>query len=301
MYAPPVPTPSTVTVVVPARERDTLRHALAAAGWRDAAAPAYALWAARGPGANAVCYTSGKVVFQGKGAADAAAEFLGADRAPTSRLERITVPAAGSDESGKGDVFGPLVVGAALVRPGQEELLETLGVRDSKAMSDAEVLEAATGLAAGFPSAVVSISPSRYNEMHPAMGANLNRLLAWAHAAALEELLSRPDAADAGRVVVDEFAAGDLLRRTFKPKAAALPLDQRPRAESHPAVAVASVLARAGFLRALRRLGEEIGVPLAKGAGPPADGALRRVVAKAGADALPRVAKMHFRNVGRLR
>jgi ribonuclease HIII len=163
-------------------------------------------------------------------------------------------------------------------------------------MSDRQVLDAAAIVRQTLPHAVVSIPPPRYAEMHASMGGNLNRLLAWAHGRALETLLERPDAAGAAFVVVDRFATGDLLRRSLGPRAAALPLEERPRAEDNAAVAAASVLARDGFLAGLRTLGAEIGVPLAKGAGAPADQAARRVLAKGGPALLARVAKMHFKN-----
>ncbi len=291
--------PATVTVALEKAEADALRAALSGAGWSDQAPPEHAAWAARGPGANAVYYRSGKLVLQGRGAADAAASFLGAAHHPAAPREELSVPTVGSDESGKGDFLGPLVVAAVLVRPGQEEVLRTLGVRDSKTMSDAEVAEAAPLMRDGFPSAVVLVPPVRYNELHGKFGRNLNRLLAWAHARAIEDVLERPDAADASALVVDRFASGDTLRSALLPRAGALPLDERPRAEAHPSVAAASVVARGAFLDALRRLGSECGVRLAKGAGPPADAAARRVVARGGRALLATVAKMHFKNAGR--
>jgi ribonuclease HIII len=277
-----------------------LRDALEEAGWTMHPPPAYALWAARGPSANAVAYASGKVVFQGKGAADAAESYLDV-RASGGPGTEVKVPTVGCDESGKGDFLGPLVTAAVLVRPGQDLVLRALGVRDSKTMSDREALETARTLREAYPCAVVAIQPPRYNEMHASMGANLNRVLAWAHATAMEEVLSRPDAGDAKTILLDQFEKGGLVRRSRKERAMALAFEERPRAESHPAVAAASVLARAGFLEGLKRLGDDIGVPLAKGGGAPADEAARRVFARGGRELLAKVAKMHFRNAERFR
>ena len=50
---------------------------------------------------------------------------------------------AGSDESGKGDFFGPLVVAAVLVDITTAEKLVRLGVRDCKLINDKEVLRLA--------------------------------------------------------------------------------------------------------------------------------------------------------------
>jgi ribonuclease HIII len=291
--------PTTVTAKVDRARAAALRAAMEDGGWRFGAPPAHAEWAAALPGVRAVLYSSGKLVLQGRHAARAAEEYLGEVPRPGGSAVRLRVPAVGSDETGKGDFLGPLVVAAALVRPGQEALLAEYGVRDSKTMGDGEAAKVAALVRQTLPHAVVTILPPRYNEMHREMGANVNRVLAWAHARALEDVLLRPDAADAAALVVDQFAKGPLLPRALRERARALPLEMRPRAEDHPAVAAASVLARDAFLAALRRLGEEIGVPLAKGAGEPADRAARRVLAKGGRDLLARVAKMHFRNAAK--
>ena len=293
--------PTTVTATLAAARAAAVREAMRAGGWEfDPRAPDHALWAARLPTVRAVMYASGKLVLQGKHAAVAAEELLGEAPPPATARIPVKVPTVGSDEAGKGDLFGPLVVAAVLVRPGQEALLAELGVRDSKAMGDREATEAAVLVRQTCPHAVVSVPPPRYNDLHREMGSNLNRLLAWAHARAIEDVLEGPDGAAAAALVVDAFAKSHTLRQVLLPRARALPLEMRPRAEDHPAVAAASVLARAGFLAGLDRLSSGAGVKLAKGAGPPADAAARRVLAKGGADLLARVAKMHFKNAQRL-
>jgi ribonuclease HIII len=286
-----------VTAALDRARADAVRTAMADGGWTlDATAPAYALWAARLPHVRAVYYSSGKLVLQGRDAAAAAEEYLGEVPRPAAGRKTLSVPSVGSDEAGKGDFLGPLVVAAAFVKPGQEALLVEFGVRDSKAMGDREAASVAVLVKQTVPWAVVSIPPPRYNELHREMGSNLNRLLAWAHARALEDVLLKPEAAGAAAVVVDQFAKGPVLPKALLPRARALPLEMRPRAEDHPAVAAASVLARDAFLEGLRRLGAEIGVPLAKGSGTPADQAARRVMAKGGRELLAKVAKMHFKN-----
>jgi ribonuclease HIII len=294
-------TATTVTRALRGAAASEVRARMEAMGWTfDAAPPDHADWAARLPTVRAVYYRSGKLVLQGKDASLAAEELLGEGAAAPPAGKALRVPAVGSDEAGKGDFLGPLVVAAAFVRPGQEALLAEYGVRDSKSMGDREAASVAGLVRATLPHAVVSIDPPRYNELHREMGANLNRLLAWAHGKAIEEVLVQPGAADAGLVVVDQFAKGPLVPRALGPRARALRLEMRPRAEDHPAVAAASVLARDAFLAGLARLGASIGVTLAKGAGPPADQAARRVLAKGGPALLARVAKMHFKNTGKV-
>jgi ribonuclease HIII len=72
-------------------------------------------------------------------------------------------------------------------------------------------------------------------------------------------------------------------------------LIQKPRAEEEVAVAAASILARAEFLRRLQELGTRYGIPLPKGASDAVIQAAKKVVQKHGADMLGQVAKLHFR------
>ena len=68
-----------------------------------------------------------------------------------------------------------------------------------------------------------------------------------------------------------------------------------PRAERDPAVAAASILARAEFLRRLDQLGREAGVRLPKGASSQVEAVARALVQQRGADVLKAVAKTHFK------
>jgi ribonuclease HIII len=73
-------------------------------------------------------------------------------------------------------------------------------------------------------------------------------------------------------------------------------LIQRTQAESSDlAVAAASILARAEFLSRLKRLSEEVGTSLPKGASATVELAGRMVVKKHGVERLKAVAKMHFK------
>jgi len=195
----------------------------------------------------------------------------------------------GVDESGKGDFFGPLVIAACYVGP--EHLAELEGVRDSKKLTDAVSLKLAGKIKAVCPHAVVAIGPSKYNELYAKFN-NLNSLLAWGHARAIENVLEQ---SPARRVISDEFAKGGFaVKRALFEKGRGLEFISAVRAEQDIAVAAASILARAEFLRRLQKLGEEFGVTLPKGASAVVDPAVRFVL-KHGADKLPQVAKMHFK------
>jgi ribonuclease HIII len=203
----------------------------------------------------------------------------------------------GVDESGKGDYFGPLVVAGVWAASPDAEVLVALGVRDSKRVSDREAARLATAVRDALPTSVVAIGPERYNELYGTMR-NLNRLLAWAHARVIENLLA--EVPDCRQAISDQFGDARVLERALLEHGRRIALVQRPRAETIPVVAAASLLARAEFLRRLATLAARFGSALPKGAGPPVVTAGRAFVARHGAAALGRVAKLHFRTTQQL-
>lgn len=194
----------------------------------------------------------------------------------------------GVDESGKGDYFGPLVIAACYVGP--EHLAELEGVKDSKKLKDAEALKLASTIKRVCPNKVLAIGPRKYNELYTKFK-NLNRLLAWGHARSIEELLERQPC---GLAISDQFADPAGLRRALFAKGREIELRSMVRAESDIAVAAASILARAEFLNRLKRLSEEFGVDLPKGAANVVPVA-KRFVAAHGPEKLADVAKLHFK------
>ncbi len=197
----------------------------------------------------------------------------------------------GVDESGKGDYFGPLVIAACFV--GDWHYAELEGVMDSKKLTDKKALALSTVIKRTCPHSVVAIGPAKYNQLYAKIG-NLNRLLEWGHAQAIENVLEQ-DGCECELIISDQFANPAGLKRALKTKGQQVRLESRVRAEADLAVAAASVLARAEFLRRLERLGEEAGFPIPKGAGPPVIAAGKRLVKELGADRLGDFAKLHFK------
>jgi len=208
---------------------------------------------------------------------------------------RMTTPTKigwiGLDESGKGDYFGPLVVAAVYLTPDQAESLTALGVRDSKRLSDGRARELAIAIREEAEVEVVKINPSRYNSLYEKMN-NLNRLLAWAHARALENLLGR---VACERAVIDQFAQPQLIEQALLAAGRRIRVEQRHRAEEDAAVAAASVVARAEFLSGLAALSRQAGVTLPKGASDEVVRVAQRLMVNGGRAALEGVAKVHFK------
>ena len=94
----------------------------------------------------------------------------------------------GTDESGKGDYFGPLVVAGVFVPDNQKDALLELGVKDSKRVTDNRAQKLSDQIRAGYTHTLVVIGPEKYNELYTKFK-NLNKLLAWAHSRAIENIL----------------------------------------------------------------------------------------------------------------
>jgi ribonuclease HIII len=207
------------------------------------------------------------------------------------------LPSIGTDESGKGDFFGPLVCAGVYVDAVSADALQAMGVRDSKRLSDRRCRELAEGIQATCREqySVVEISPARYNDLYEQFrreGKNLNTLLAWAHARVLENLLSRVACT---RAITDQFADPRFVHSKLQERGKKIDLIQMPRAEVHIAVAAASVLARARFLERLEALSVRFDMTLPKGASQMVVLAGQALVKQFGTAALRQAAKLHFK------
>ncbi len=211
--------------------------------------------------------------------------------APTPPVSLAHQPRIGIDESGKGDYFGPLVIAAAYVDAKIEPDLRLLNVRDSKKIADGRILELARDIKLLCPHALIAIGPRKYNELYAKIR-NLNRLLAWGHARALENLLEQVPCHIA---IADQFGDERFVLNALMEKGRQIRLVQQPRAEGDLAVAAASILARAEFLIRLDRLSHDIGTALPKGASPAVELAGKMVMKKRGREGLETVAKLHFK------
>jgi len=252
-------------------------------------------------------YQSGKLLVQGK----AAQEWVTFTLEPEI-LKEVQVgyedlqdpeafqPHMGIDESGKGDFFGPLVIASAYVDEDLVHKLREIGVRDSKKISSDNVaLKLAREIRKilGDRCAMVTIGPRSYNRMYTKIR-NVNKMLAWGHARAIENLLEKVP--DCPRALSDKFGPTHQIERALMDKGNKIKLDQRTKAESDPAVAAASILARAGFIYALRKMGQEYGLEVPKGASDKVRREAEKLVADKGPGILLDMAKCHFQTTDKV-
>ena len=223
------------------------------------------------------------------------------DAAGTSALPRGKW--AGSDESGKGDFFGPLVVSAVVVDDSTAAKLAAAGVKDCKLLTDKKILQLEDVIKSTVVDfSVLELKPKVYNLRYKqvlAQGGKLNQLLGYGHVAALSQVLERHE--DCHAALIDQFTTSLVNVRELTRRFPNCVVKQQPKAEVNLAVAAASVLARARFLRTMAELAEAAGEAiLPKGGGAQATACARRLADRLGKAELVNFVKLHFANYARI-
>lgn len=248
-------------------------------------------------------YNSGKCLIQGKGAEDWITFVLEPEITGEALLgyealhdPESVQPHMGIDESGKGDLFGPLVISAVYTDAKTVEILKEIGAKDSKKISsDRVALQLASAIRKRLDGkyTIVTLGPEAYNRMYAGMK-NVNRVLAWGHARAIENLLEKVP--DCPRALSDKFGPTHRIESALMKNGKKIKMDQRTKAESDPAVAAASILARAGFLNALRSMEKTCGIEtIPKGCSAKVKQIATELVANKGPGILPKTCKLHFK------
>jgi len=258
--------------------------------------PPNTVFSAIKPGVSCTLYSSGKLLVQGKAKHDFITYYL-----EPHILQNLTYshpeqyvnvnPHIGIDEAGKGDFFGPLcIAGVYAESKGVSRLLQ-LGVCDSKRLSDQTILTLVPILKKEFPHSIVKLPPETYNRLYEKCK-NLNTLLAWAHATAIEDLYKKTNCSD---VIIDQFAHSSVVERAVKNKSLSISLTQRYKGEEDPVVAAASLIARHAFLEGIHKLSTMYQFPFPKGASKEVIKKGKEFILMHGPELLQKVAKMHFK------
>jgi ribonuclease HIII len=206
------------------------------------------LWSYKGEGIYMNMYPSGILLIQGKGSERWAGKVLEVIPLPEG-------PVAGCDEVGKGDLFGPLVLCCAVITPEKFKKVLRLAPKDSKNMSDDDIKKKASKLEEVVRKRCIVIMPERFNELYSEYK-NINRLMDSAY----RKLLSRViEDFIPVKIVVDKYSS----RNPFQDMKGVQFVE---KGERDVAVSVASILARAKFLRKIEELDKEFGVKVPKGA-----------------------------------
>ena len=299
--------PALYTVKLAPVQAEKLKSILIAKGWTPFPVE-HSAFAFKGLGVNVVHYASGKCVVSGKGTEDFVKFTLEGEVTGEAKMgyEAENNPEwfdehLGLDESGKGDVFGPVISACVIGDGAMVSMWREAGVADSKKLNDVKIAELDRKIRE-TPGVVVRTTfmrMAKYNELHSRFGKNLHRLLAWMHATSAAEALQQYEATHGRKPawgLLDQFTEEPLVQNELTRKGITFDLRMRTKAESDPVVAAASIVARAAFVRELDKLAADGGVPLPKGAGMKTHReAMTELVDRHGTAGLVNFAKLHFR------
>jgi len=214
--------------------------------------------------------------------------------------KRIEEPAnyIGTDESGKGDFFGPLVVAGVLVDKVDISKLINLGVRDSKTITDYNIKKLASKIKSLLKNKydIIPLKPEKYNELYSKMG-NVNLILGWAHAKVIENILNSFEVEEA---ISDKFANEKTILNALQEKGRKIKLHQVTKAERYTAVAAASILARDAVIKWFEINSKKLKIKIPKGASAGVETFAGKVIENFGKEALPGLVKMHFKTLKRI-
>lgn len=249
-------------------------------------------------------YTSGKVMFQGE---DSELEYkmwltmlnfedTSAKIVKPVKYEDYFYSSIGSDEVGTGDFFGPVVVCAAYLDKESVALIKTLGIDDSKKITDAKILTIGDVLKDTITYSLLVLHNEKFNDLTK-RGFNMNKIKAYLHNKAILNLLNKVNGTP--EVIVDQFAEEKLyFRYLMDEQNVYKDITFTTKAESkYASVAIASIIARYAFLKHFDNLSEDSGYHLLKGANKEVDKVAARMIKDKGEGYLYSYCKMNFKNL----
>ncbi len=204
----------------------------------------------------------------------------------------------GTDECGKGDFFGPLVIAAVYVNKDSIIKLKNIGVRDSKELSDYQITRIAEQIRNIIPVdkiEIVNINPAKYNQLYEKFN-NLNKILNWAHSKAISNLLVNSNSV---KVITDKFSKSD-LNIMNDVKHAHVDFIQLHGAEKFIGVATASIIARDTLIKWFIQK-EKNGLKLSKGSSIIVERNAKELLSKLGEENFSEIAKLHFKTYKRIK
>lgn len=282
--------------------------------------PPYAVFQAIEADTIITLYESGKVMFQGISADIDANIWVDMEKKQNNRVIDIneqkkekdkykeelnyfySLSTIGSDEVGTGDYFGPIVVTASFVDKSKINLINDLGVKDSKKLTDEKILKIAPTLIKEIPYVTFTLSNKDYNK-YQRIGYNMNKIKAILHNKVLYSITHKEKKYPYQKIVVDQFVyPKKYFEHIQEATEKVTDITFTTKAESKCAsVAVASVISRYIFLKQMDEMSKEIGIEIPKGANDIVDQTGKDIVLKYGIDKLNEIAKLNFKNTEKIK
>ena len=284
--------------------------------------PDYAIFQADEADTVITLYQSGKAVFQGVSADIDANMWKEMERHlnPTKKVEMTNsedkkkkekqeiyidpkiynATTIGSDEVGTGDYFGPIVVACSYVNKENIKFLESLGVRDSKKLTDEKILEIVPQIIKKIPYECMILSNEEYNKKYTS-DINMNKIKAIMHNKVLTKMKEKYN--DIEYIVVDQFAKPFVYYNYLKqvPNYTRGITFMTKAEDKCLSVACASLISRYIFLKEFDKLGEKYNTFLVKGAGPKVDEIGLKLVKQNGFEILEKISKLNFKNTEKIK
>ena len=276
--------------------------------------PPYAIFQADTGDTIVTLYESGKAMFQGVSADIEAGmwESIGKDKENIDyfidreevkeKKEETTIPidisSVGSDEVGTGDYYGPIVVTASFVSKDNIPFLTELGVRDSKKLSDEQILKIVPKIIKKIPYKTIMLSNKEYNDNY-GKDMNMNKIKAVLHNKVLTEMVKDNEY---DYIVVDQFEPESSYYKHLSEVPSPLKgITFITKAEDKClSVACSSLISRYIFVKEIDKLGDKYGIFLPKGANYYVEDVGIKLVNKYGEKILHDIAKLNFSNTDRI-
>ncbi|PTI46598.1 ribonuclease HIII [Staphylococcus xylosus] len=252
-------------------------------------------------------YNSNKVMFQGKDAESIASQLLpnvvpakknsGKSTNSQQTIQYNRYNCIGSDEAGSGDYFGPLTVCAAYVSKKNVQILKTLGVDDSKRLTDTKIVELAEQLVTFIPHSLLTMNNDKYNEKQKA-GWSQVKMKAVLHNEAIKNVTQKIDTEALDYIVIDQFAESGVYKRYALSE---LPFSSKTKFETKGesksiAIAAASIISRYAFVKHMDNLSRSAKMEIPKGASNKVDLTAAKLIERKGIAYLDSISKKHFAN-----
>ena len=277
--------------------------------------PPYAVFQADTGDTIVTLYESGKAMFQGVSAdieagmwesirkdKDNIDYFMDTKDTKIKKEEQVDIPSdiasVGSDEVGTGDYYGPIVVTASFVSKDNIPFLTELGVRDSKKLSDEQILKIVPKIIKKIPYKTIMLSNKEYNDNY-GKDMNMNKIKAVLHNKVLTEMVKDNDY---DYIVVDQFEPESSYYKHLSEVPSPLKgITFITKAEDKClSVACSSLISRYIFVKEIDKLGDKYGIFLPKGANYYVEDVGIKLVEKYGVNVLKEVAKLNFSNTDRI-
>ncbi len=267
----------------------------------------FAIFRAKLSDCTITVYTTNTVLFQGASAKHNYliwAKKYGYDTsfiAPEDKKEYANLSAIGTDEVGTGDFYGPVIVAATFVAKDKIAVLQQLGVKDSKLLTDETIIKLSKKITKIVPYCILVLPNENYNRFYQNNQGNLNYIKAMLHNKVILKLQRKLEGKPYDVIIIDEFTPKEkYLEYLNKQKQVEKDIEMVQRAESkHIAVACSSILARAAFISELEKLSKKVNRELLKGASNMVDQQAAEIIKDYGKEIFKSIAKLNFSNFKR--